>query len=104
MFRAAPLGAIALLLIPFVLTITACYNFLKNLEGEHPLGASVISLTMPPLMLFLAQTLTASNQPHALGITIPNSGVIIMMVCNLGLLAQTLNNGPKQHRPDGNTQ
>ena len=93
MFRAAPLGAAALLLIPFVLTITASYNLLKNLEGERPMGASLLSLTLPALMLFLAQTLTASNQPQVFGITIPDAGITVMMVCNLGLTVHTLHEG-----------
>ena len=90
MFRIAPLGAAALLFVPLAVTATAVYNFVKNIQGKLTIGPNVALIMLPVLMLFLGQALTASDQPRLAGITIPNPGGILMILCNMGLLAHSL--------------
>ena len=95
MFRSAPLGAIALLLIPFVLALSSIYAFFKSLEGQHTLGASIMGAALPLIMLFLAQTLTATGSTRIIGVSIPNPGIITMVLCNVGLIIHSLYEGPR---------
>ena len=90
MFRTALLGSVALLFIPLAVAVTAAYSFVKNIQGEFPIAANLALIALPIVMLFLAQTLTASDQPRLAWVTIPKPGIILMVLCNAGLLAHSL--------------
>ena len=98
MFRLMPLGALALLFIPLVTTITAIYVFAKSVEGEHPVMANIMAITLPVVMLYLAQTLTGSDQPQLFWITIPKLGIITLILCNTALIGLTIIIGSQARR------
>ena len=90
MFRTVPLGAIALLLVPLTVAATAVYSFVKNIQGEFTVGPNLALIALPIVMLFLGQALTATDQPRLAWATLPKPGIILMVLCNVGLLAHSL--------------
>ena len=90
LFQTSFLGSLALLFIPITVTVLMAIIFFKTVVSQYVVSMNLVAGLLPLAMLFLARSIISSDQPSVIGVPLPEYGLLLMIICNLGLFANGL--------------
>ena len=90
MFSTSFLGTMGLLFIPLIVTIATVSSFFKAVTNKVSTTTNLLGCLLPIMMVMVTGSITSSDQPHLLGIRVPEWGILMMISCHVILLIHGL--------------
>ena len=97
MLKAAPIGALSLMLAPVAALIAATISWWKAWNDRGSVGSNIAAILAPIPILIFAGSITSSENLMTRGIMAPQTGVIILILSQIGMIAleAMMRNGKK---------
>ena len=90
MFQTSFMGAVALLYIPLIVTIATVVSFSKTIVQKTSTTSNLLGCLLPVIMIMVSGSITSSDRPDLLGVTVPEWGIVTMISCHVILLVHGL--------------
>ena len=90
MFQTSFMGAMGILFIPLIVTIATVMSFFRTIVQKTSTTSNLLGCLLPVIMIMVTGSITSSDQPDILGVTVPEWGIAMMISCHVILLIHGL--------------
>ena len=90
MLKESVLGAFALFLVPLAVAVLAVMVFVRTIREQHSIRLNAAAGLLPALIVVLSGSITSSDHLLAGRLVFPESGIIVMFLCQATLAAHSI--------------
>ena len=90
MLKESVLGAFALFMVPVAVAVLAVMVFVRTIKEQHSIPLNAAAGLLPALIVLLSGGITSSDHLLAGRLVFPESGIIVMFLCQAALAAHSI--------------